>query len=271
MSYKETPLKSLQQNVLGIWTLALLLTSACSTKVSEKEITKVLEDNPSIIVKAIEKNAQPILEALTKASQELQEKRQDESRKAEETSREEEFKNPKKPKLADTYNYRGPKNAKIVIVEYSDFQCPFCSRGYETVRDVLKKYPNDIRLTYKHLPLAFHEQAMISAQYYEAAAIQDKEKAWKLHDKIFENQRELAGGEAWLKKIAQEVGLDVKKLEKDAKSESVDKKIKEDMAEAGEFGFQGTPGFLINGISLRGAYPAEEFSKIIDKLLSSTN
>ena len=145
---------------------------------------------------------------------------------------------------------RGPKDAPLTLVEYSDFECPFCSRGYETVVSLLKKYDGKIRFIYKHLPLSFHEQAMISAKYYEAIRLQDEKKAFAFHDEVFKNQRKLKNGESFLQATAKQVGADMGKLKKDLNSEAVQRRIDEDTKEAGNFGMQGTPGFLLNGVLL---------------------
>ncbi len=162
----------------------------------------------------------------------------------------------------------GAKNAKVTIIEFSDFECPYCSRGYATVKEVLKEYPNDVRVLFKHLPLDFHPKAMPAAKYFEAIAMQDHEKAIKYHDAVFQNQDKLRSeGEAFMKKVAKDLGVNMKKLETDIASEAVMKRIQADIDEAKGFEISGTPGFLINGVSLRGAYPFSEFKSIIDKHL----
>jgi protein-disulfide isomerase len=110
--------------------------------------------------------------------------------------------------------------------------------------------------------------AMPAAASFESIAKQDHKKADKFYHSIFENQADLVGKkEAFLKDSAKKAGADMKRLEKDLKDESVAKRIEADMEEAKKFNFSGTPGFLINGVSLRGAYPFPEFKEIIDKHL----
>ena len=132
--------------------------------------------------------------------------------------------------------------------------------------ELMNKYEGKIRFVYKHLPLSFHPQAMPASQYFEAIRLQNPDKAWQFHDKIYKDQRKLQNGEAWLKSIAKELRVDMKRLEIDVKSEVVQKRIDEDMAEAGKFGFQGTPGFIINGIPVKGAYPINHFEGIVEEL-----
>ena len=130
----------------------------------------------------------------------------------------------------------------------------------------MKAYPGKVAFIYKHLPLSFHKQAMIASQYYEGIRLQDEKKAFKFHDLVFEKQRQLRNGESFLKKLAKQVGADMAKLEKTVNSESVKKRIEEDMQEAAGFGMQGTPGFLINGVPVKGAYPFSHFKGIIEEL-----
>jgi predicted DsbA family dithiol-disulfide isomerase len=108
---------------------------------------------------------------------------------------------------------------------------------------------------------------MIASQYYEAIRLQSAEKAFKFHDKIYDEQKKLDNGEAFLKDIAKSVGADMAKLAKDVNSEAVIKRIKDDEAEAGKYGFQGTPGFILNGIPVKGAYPVEHFVGLVDELV----
>src|SRR5262249_34970741 len=149
-----------------------------------------------------------------------------------EEEREKFFKDPLKPYLGPDQAFRGPKEAKITVVEYTDFECPFCSRGASTMAELKKKYSDKVRVTVKHLPLPFHPQAMISAQYFEAIRMQNAESAWDFHDKVFAGQDKLrADGEKFLKSIASgyKGKVDMARLAKDVKSDAVIKKIKADM------------------------------------------
>lgn len=254
-------------NKLIIALVASLLATACvSEKQLEGKISEVLKKNPEILTKAIEENPTQFVEAfqsaVKKAQGEMAKKRQEE----EEKKLEEAFENPLKPVIRDDEAIRGNKSAPITLVEYSDFECPFCTRGYQTVSALMQKYGDNIRFVYKHLPLSFHQNAMIASQYFEAIRLQSVDKAFKFHDLVFENQRKLKSGEKFLKDMAQKVGADMGKLAKDINSEVVKNRIDEDMAEAAKFGMQGTPGFIINGVPVKGAYPTSHFDDILKKL-----
>lgn len=240
---------------------------SCTTEKQLKDqVAKLIKENPEIITTAIEENPVKFMDAFQKAAskakgQMAKKRESDEKKKMEET-----FENPLKPKLHNKIPVRGDRNAPLVLIEYSDFECPYCTRGFQTVQDLREKYGNKLQFIYKHLPLSFHPQAMISAQYFEAIALQNSEKAFKFHDEIFKNQSKLKKGEPFLKSIATKLGVNMKKLAKDIKSKVVADRIAEDQKEAMSFGIQGTPGFLINGVPVKGAYPASHFTGIIEEL-----
>ncbi len=251
-----------------VFTLASLglILSACAP--SSKQLKEAIEKDPSIVFTAIEKDPEKFIEVVNKAAREAQAKGAEKAAQEETAKRDEEFKNPLKPEIEEGRAIWGPADAKITIVEYSDFQCPYCSRGFQTLQEVKKAYPNQIRFVFKHLPLEFHPMAMPAAKYFEAIARQGADKAYKFHDYVFENQGELnAKKDGFLKEAAKKVGADMKKLEKDLNDPSLMDRINKDTAEAQKFGISGTPGFVINGVSLKGAYPFPEFKNIIDRHL----
>lgn len=252
--------------VVGILTVGCNSGGGASDEQIKAQVKKALEEDPKLLISAIEKNPVEFAEAMRSAigkAQSVLKKRQEEDEKK---KLEEKFDKPLVPEIRKDEMIRGPKNAPLTLVEYSDYECPFCSRGFNTVMDLISKYGDNIRFVYKHLPLSFHKNAMIASQYHEALRLQDEKKAWKFHDEIFKNQGKLKSGEAFVKKLAKEVGADMKRLAKDVNSDAVKKRIQEDMKEAASFGMQGTPGFLLNGIPVKGAYPASYFYDIVEKL-----
>ncbi|MEZ4872835.1 MAG: thioredoxin domain-containing protein [Bdellovibrionales bacterium] len=249
--------------------LLLVFAMGCTNK---DQLQKTIEENPEIILNAIEKHPKKFLDTLNKAVEQARSEAREDQEKQRQAALDEEFENPKQPDLSGKRVIFGPENAPITIVEYSDFECPFCSKGYSVMNEVKEKYGDKVRILYKHLPLNFHPLAMPAAQYYEAIALQSSEKAEKFHDLIFENQNDLkAKKEDFLKEAAKKVGADLAKVLKDKDSAQVKDIIKADMEEASKFGFSGTPGFLVNGVSVRGAYPMDHFEMIIDKHLEKMN
>ncbi len=245
---------------------SLIFTSCTSNEKMKEQISEILKNDPKILTAAIEKHPAEFIEALQKAAKIAQEELGKKREQEEKQKLEESFDKPLTADIRKDESIRGPKDAPITLVEYSDFECPFCSRGFETVQTLLKKYEGKIRFVYKHLPLSFHEQAMISAQYYEAIRLQNEKKAFAFHDLIFKNQAKLKNGVGFLDATAKEVGADMNKLKKDLNSAAVTARIEADVKEAGSFGMQGTPGFLLNGIPVKGAYPTEYFVGLIEEL-----
>lgn len=241
--------------------------SACNP--TADQIKKVIEKNPDIVFDVIKNNPKKFLDTVNETAK-LARKEEEKNFQAEQDKmREAEFKNPKVPVVQANRAIDGKKDAKITIVEYSDFQCPFCQRGANTILEVKKAYPNDVRIVFKHFPIErIHPQAKLASQYFEAIAIQSAEKALEFKAKIFAGQREIGTRKAaFLDEAAKKVGANLAKVKKDINSKAVLDLIADDMKEASKFGFSGTPGYLVNGVSLKGAYPLEEFKKVVDKHL----
>jgi protein-disulfide isomerase len=160
---------------------------------------------------------------------------------------------------------KGPADARITIVEFSDFQCPYCQRSLTTIDQVLAKYPADVRIVYRHLPLdRIHPHARGAA---EAAACADEQgRFWDYHDKLFQNNRALAKED--LLRYAGETGLDAQRFQSCVEERRFKDKVEADLQAAREVGITGTPAFVVNGVLLSGAQPAEEFYQVIDAALA---
>ncbi len=160
----------------------------------------------------------------------------------------------------------GSETAKVTVVEFSDFQCPFCSRVTPTLVQLQKDYPEDVKVVFKHLPLtSIHPRAPAAHAAAEAAHRQGK--FWPMHDKIFANQRDLAD-ETFIR-YATELGLDVDQFKKDLVSDDVKSRVTADSREAQGLGVSGTPSFFINGKYLSGAQPLEAFKAAVDEELKA--
>ncbi len=158
---------------------------------------------------------------------------------------------------------KGDKDALITILEFSEFQCPFCKRVEPTVDKIMEEYKGKVRVFFRHNPLPFHKDAPGASLAALAAGKQGK--FWEMHKKLFENQRRLQ--EEHLAEYAKELGLNVDKFKKDMADPALQKQIDADKAEAAKFGARGTPAFFINGRKITGAQPFENFKKLIDELL----
>jgi len=167
--------------------------------------------------------------------------------------------------------FKGPKDAKVTIVEYSDYQCPYCSRGYNTIeKEVLKEYGDKVKFYYKNLPLSFHPYAEPAAIAAECVSMQDEAAFWKVYSYFFENQKDMNPQNVKDKALEQIKGTKVNEAKFNDcfdNKKSLDR-IKADSAEAQALGISGTPGFIINGRALKGAYPFPQFKAVIDDELA---
>jgi protein-disulfide isomerase len=155
---------------------------------------------------------------------------------------------------------RGPADAKITIVEFSDFECPYCSRAEESVNQVMEKYAGKVRIVFRHFPLSFHPNAPKAA---EASACADEQgKFWEMHKQLFANQKGLTVPE--LKQHAAAIGLDQAKFDACLDGGSKKPLVDADTKAGSEAGVNGTPAFFINGKLLSGAQPFSEFEKVIE-------
>ncbi|MBF0623944.1 MAG: DsbA family protein [Magnetococcales bacterium] len=154
---------------------------------------------------------------------------------------------------------RGPATAPVTIVEFSDFQCSYCQRVQKTLKTVLERFPDKVKLVYRHLPLPIHPQATKAAEAAQCAA--DQGGFWAYHDALFEHGGEMEP--AYLKELAGKLKLDNKKFDHCLDSNQHAKRLAEDQAEANRLGVSGTPSFFINGIRKVGALPVAEFIQVI--------
>jgi len=257
------------KKTLTLLVTSLTLSGSLYAADMKEEIAKILRENPDILFQVIQENPLEFMAVVQNASKQAQQQAALMQQIQEQKEFEAAFSNPLKPTIRNDEAIRGTKGAPLVLVEYSDFQCPFCQRGYNTVMELMKRYEGKVQFVYKHLPLDFHDAARPAASYYEALRMQSNALAFKFHDAVFSQDiNKLKQGEPYLKQLAQQAGADMKLLEKtlSERKGEIDARIQQDIAEAQQFGMSGTPGFVLNGIPLRGAYPIERFEQVIDEL-----
>lgn len=164
------------------------------------------------------------------------------------------------PIIVDSNPSRGPADAPIVLVEYTDFQCPFCGRVQPTLETLRERYGDSIRMVFKNLPLAMHQQARFAAE--AALCAGDQDGFWAMHKWLFANHRAISRETVLAQAVEQGLDVDVLNACLDEGRHAID--IETDLKEAGLFGITGTPGFAVNGRILTGAQPLENFVKVID-------
>jgi protein-disulfide isomerase len=161
----------------------------------------------------------------------------------------------------------GPKNAPITMIEFADFQCPFCKRSEDAVKAVHDKYGDKVRLVFMDFPLSFHPHAMPAANAARCAAAQDK--FWQFHDALFADQSKLEPAD--LKATAKTLGLDTAKFNACFDKNQYSQAIQKDLEEGHKLNVTGTPTFFIDGREIVGAEPTENFENIIDQELAKNS
>lgn len=166
----------------------------------------------------------------------------------------------------------GSPDAKVTIVEYSDFQCPYCSTAYVTVKDLLKVYDGKVKVAYKHLPLTnIHDWAQDAAVASVCVHQQSPEAFWKLSDFLFTNQKSITK-ETFASKLQQfstDSKLNYETIQKCIADPATKQKVSSDSAEANGLGLNSTPSFVVNGRTVVGALPEDQFKQIIDEALTA--
>jgi protein-disulfide isomerase len=166
---------------------------------------------------------------------------------------------------ADDDPFLGTDGAPIEIIQFAEFQCPYCGKAGEAIDQVLEEYKGKVKMVYRDFPLGFHDRAIPAAIAANCAGEQDK--YWEMHKLLMDNQRALS--EADLTGHATTLTLDMEKWNTCRKDPKQEAEVKKDMEDGAAVGVTGTPAFFINGIMLSGALPFSEFKTIIDKELEA--
>ena len=159
---------------------------------------------------------------------------------------------------------RGPLDAKLTVVEYGDYQCPYCGQAYPIVEQLLSTFADSMRLIFRNLPLAdMHPHAEAAAEMAEAVALQGK--FWEIHDALYENQRDLS--DASIRRYVEGVGADVDEATKAVAGGGPRQRVETDFEGAIRSGANGTPTFFVNGVRYDGSWMYEPFSEYLSELL----
>ncbi len=210
-----------------------------------KLVLEVIRENPGVVYEAIREHAKQM---------KAEARRKDLERSF--SHRIEVQVNPSDP-------VKGPTDAPITIVEFTDFQCPYCARGASVVDDLFEKYPGKLRLVFKNNPLKFHKQALPAAK--AALAAHRQGEFWPYYELLFDNYDNLTP-ELFIT-IAQQLGLDMQRFNRDRQSDPIARQIAGDRQQAKTHGFTSTPTFVVNGVVVVGARRHDYFETIIERLL----
>lgn len=252
------------KRVVLILSFAFLF-SGCVTKQNFKDqLREAMRENPEIVLDALSENSVAMLAIIDKGVKEQQ--------KMERLAKfEAEIQNPLQPKIWPERLMVGNADAPVTIVEYSDFLCPYCSKGASVVSKLATEQPEKYRLFFKHLPL--HKQSRELALFFEAIFRLDKKKAYEFHNLAFERQKALYDDKSGvvLNNILAEINIDRDQLQKSINDAQVREYLIADEQEARKFKINGTPTFLVNGVAIRGYVPVDRFEETVDHILKNTN
>lgn len=172
------------------------------------------------------------------------------------------------PEVDGDDHVRGNPNAKVTLIEYSDFECPFCLRHIDTLDQLLETYPNDVRLVYRHYPLSFHPEAQKAAEASECAGEQGR--FWEMHDAIFAANAAGAMSVTKWKEVAGTLGINTSQFNDCLDTGKMASRVNQDLNEGTAAGVGGTPGTFVNGSLVEGAVPYATFDSIVKQLGASS-
>jgi protein-disulfide isomerase len=251
----RTRLRISAARVAGI-VLAALLSACTTTEVIERPIDDATLN--AKVLDVIRKNPAAIIEAVTNHQREQQIAQQ----KAEEAALAARLAQFDLSKVADGSPTRGTGDGKLVVVEFSDFQCPFCARAQSTLDELMRKHGKEVKLVFKHLPIEqIHPEGVAAAR--AAWAAQQQGKFWEYHDLLFAAQEQL--GPQTYTALAKQLKLDVARFERDRAGAEAAAAVERDLALANQLGIQGTPFFLVNREPISGAVPLAQFEAALAK------
>lgn len=212
----------------------------------EEQVLQIIRENPQAIVESV---------------QAYQQQRQEEMAQAQQNFLTQMVENPSTA-IGDSPT-KGAADKQIVLLEFSDFQCPFCARAHDTVKQFMQKHQDEVTLAYKHLPLTqIHPEALPAAK--AAWAAQQQGQFWDYYDALFQQQDKL--GEALYLAIAEDLNLDLEQFNRDRTSPAAETAIQEDVELARRLGISGTPFFIMNGEVFSGAVDLSQMERVLSEV-----
>ncbi|WP_016951036.1 DsbA family protein [Anabaena sp. PCC 7108] len=237
---------------LRIWVICSLLCLSLFWSLPAQADTKIDPQLEQQVLEIIRKHPEIIIESVQTYQQEQQQKVQQARQEFLQN-----FKTNTKDVIGDSPT-TGSSQLKTVLIEFSDFECPYCAEAHIKLKELLAKYPNQFTLVYKHLPLSqIHEQALPAAKAAWAAFQQGK--FWQYHDALFTNQKQL--GETLYLDIAKNLKLDLAKFKTD--QNRANQAIEKDLEMAYKLGLAGTPSFILNSQNFSGPVQLSEIENIL--------
>ncbi|MBD5642148.1 MAG: thioredoxin domain-containing protein [Desulfovibrio sp.] len=223
----------------------------------EAAVQKLLQERPDLVLEVLRRNSEQVLEIAQEGAN-LRRKHNLEAQWQEDQ------KKPKKVRLEERPVLGNP-DARVKVVAFSDFSCHYCAQAAKNVEELRKEYGDDVAFVFKHLPLDEKGPGGVASAYFVAIALQSEPKAWEFYKAMYDNRDQLlAEGEPFIKKTAQGLGLDMKKLQKDLQGKRVREILAQDQEDGQKLGVEGTPYFLVNNLVVRGAIPLDLFRSAVE-------
>ncbi|MCY7320350.1 MAG: thioredoxin domain-containing protein [Phormidesmis sp. CAN_BIN36] len=240
--------------LVGLLLLSWTLFSCSAPVKADNNVSPQLEQQ---VLEIIRKHPEVVLESVRN----YQKQQQDQQQKAQQSFIQDMKTNPKA--VIGQSPTTGAKAAKVVLVEFSDFQCPYCSAAHATLKQFMAKHQNDVTLVYKHFPLtSIHSEALPAAKAAWAAGQQGK--FWDYHDALFTQQKRLS--DAFYQETAKSLGLDMQRFNQDRSSKLAEAAIAQDVQMAEKLGVDGTPFFVMNGNVFSGSVELGDLETTLAKV-----
>ena len=247
--------------------LLLVAASDCAANQAEEEfaatLRQVLKKQPEIVLELLREHSELVLDIAQQGSN-LRRKKNMELQWREDL---------KEPKSISTANrpVLGPAKAPVTIIAFSDFTCPYCRQAAELVDRLMLARPQDVKFIFKHMPNGKDSPARLASEYFVAASFQNERAPWLLYKSFFAEPDRLASeARNFAAQAAEQAGLDMKKLQADLGGKKVSAIIEEDRADAKRLNVEGTPFFLVNNLTVRGAVAYELFNAAVDMALANS-
>jgi protein-disulfide isomerase len=227
-----------------------------------RRLQQVLQKNPEIVLDILREHSERVLDIAQQGSH-IRRIRNMESQWREDLKQPKSVAVAKRPAL-------GPAAAPVTIIAFSDFTCPYCQQAAEVLDRLMKARPQDVRLIFKHMPHGKDSPARQASEYFIAASLQNDHAPWILYKTFFAEPDKLTTDtQSFLNKAAEQAGLDMKKLATALKTKQISSIIEEDQADAKRLNVEGTPYFLVNNLTIRGAVSYELFNAAVDMALAN--
>ena len=251
--------------IASLLCLALGAGTVCAASTAEEEFAamlhRTLKNRPEILLDILREYSESVLDIAQLGSNVRRKKNM-------ESQWREDLKQPKKVATANR-PVLGSAKAPVTIIAFSVFTCSYCQQAAEVIERILQARQQDVKVIFKHLPLGKDNPARLAAEYFVAASLQNDRAPWLLHNSFFaEQEKLLEETQKFAAKAAEQAGLDMKKLAADLKSKKINTIIEEDQADAKKLNVAGTPYFLVNNLTIRGAVPYDIFNAAVDLALA---